>query len=109
MMKQSYRLGQYKIIENENGNLWWECYAHFATTNSGKCFVIGNILFLEPYSKISEPGYLLLEYDELLNKLPQWEKTKYYCSTYTIPARADFDTSFGHLCGRVLILERSRL
>jgi hypothetical protein len=84
MMKLSYRLGQYKIIENENGDLWWECYAHFATTNSGKCFVAGNILFLEPYSKISEPGYLLLEYNELLNKLPQWEKTKYYCSTYTI-------------------------
>jgi hypothetical protein len=84
MMKLSYRLGQYKIIENENGNLWWECYAHFATTNNGKCFVAGNILFLEPYSKISEPGYLLLEYNELLNKLPQWEKTKYYCFTYTI-------------------------
>lgn len=83
-MKQSYRLAQYKIIESENGNLWWECYAHFATTNSGKCFVLGNILFLEPYSKISEPGYLILEYNELLNKLPQWEKTKYYCSTYTI-------------------------
>lgn len=84
MMKISYRLGQYEIIENENGDLWWECYAHFATTNSGKCFVAGNILFLEPYSKISEPGYLILEYNELLNKLPQWEKTKYYCSTYTI-------------------------
>ena len=84
VMKLSYRLGQYKIIENENGDLWWECYAHFATTNSGKCFVVGNILFLEPYSKISEPGYLLLEYNELLNKLSQWEKTKYYCSTYTI-------------------------
>lgn len=84
MMKLLYRLGQYKIIENENGNLWWECYSHFATTNSGKCFVVGNILFLGPYSKISEPGYLLLEYNELLNKLPQWEKTKYYCSTYTI-------------------------
>jgi hypothetical protein len=84
MMKLSYRLGQYKIIENENGDLWWECYAYFATTNSGKCFVVGNILFLEPYTKISEPGYLILEYNELLNKLPQWEKTKYYCSTYTI-------------------------
>ena len=84
MMKQSYRLGQYKIIENENGDLWWECYAHFATTNSGKCFAAGNILFLEPYNRISEPGYLLLEYNELLNKLPQWEKTKYYSSTHTI-------------------------
>ena len=79
----SYRLAQYKIIENENGDLWWECYADFATTNSGKCFIAGNILFLEPYSEVSEPGYLILEYNELLNKLPRWEKTKYYCSSYT--------------------------
>jgi hypothetical protein len=85
MMKMiSYRLAQYKIIENENGDLWWECYADFATTNSGKCFIAGNILFLEPYSEVSEPGYLILEYNELLNKLPRWEKTKYYCSSYTL-------------------------
>ena len=35
-------------------------------------------------SETKEHGYLLLEFKEHLNKLPRWEKTKYYCPSYTI-------------------------
>jgi hypothetical protein len=82
----SYRLGLYKITEHENGDLSWECYSGFTRTRHGKCFISGNILFLEPHNEIGEPGHLLMEYSELLNALPRWTRTKYYCSGYTMRA-----------------------
>jgi hypothetical protein len=80
----AYRLGDHRIVDDEDGELRWESYAGFGRTMSGKCFVAGNILFLEPSREINENSYLLLEYHEFLDKLPRWEKTKYYCSSYTI-------------------------
>ena len=34
--------------------------------------------------KTEEPGFLKDEFIQHLNKFPKWEKTKYYCSSYTI-------------------------
>jgi len=78
-----YRLGQYKIIEKHNGTLWWESYGGFSSVRGGKCFIEGDILFLGA-SETKEHGYLLLEFKEHLDQLPRWEKTKYYCPSYTI-------------------------
>jgi len=78
-----YRLGQYKIIEKHNGALWWESYGGFSSVKGGKCFLEGDILFLEA-GETREHGYLLLEFKEYLNKLPRWEKTEYYCPSYTM-------------------------
>jgi hypothetical protein len=78
-----YRLGQYKIIEKHNGVLRWESYGGFSSVRGGKCFIEGDILFLGA-SETKEHGYLLLEFKEHLDQLPRWEKTKYYCPSYTI-------------------------
>lgn len=82
----SYRLGPYRIIEDQYGPLRWESYFGFARTKAGRCFIAGNILFLEPFTQIDEPGYLIGEYKQLVDRLPQWTKTKYYCSFYTMKA-----------------------
>jgi hypothetical protein len=78
-----YKLGQYKIIEKHNGALRWESYGGFSSVRGGKCFIEGDILFLGA-SETKEHGYLLLEFKEHLDQLPRWEKTKYYCPSYTI-------------------------
>ena len=84
MKATSYRLAHYKLLENIDGSLWWESYAGFARTQSGKCFIESNILFLEPAIVVSEPGFLIMEYKETLEKMPHWTKTPYYCTHYTL-------------------------
>lgn len=79
----SYRLSEYKIIESEHSDLCWETHFGFGSLKFGKCFIRGNILFIEP-SNSYEPGFLKGEFLDHLYKLPKWEKTKYYCSSYTI-------------------------
>jgi hypothetical protein len=78
-----YRLGRHKVIEKHNGVLCWESYGGFGSVKGGECFIEGDILFLGAGEAIGH-GYLLLEFEEHLNKLPRWEKTKYYCPSYTI-------------------------
>jgi hypothetical protein len=78
-----YRLGQYKIIEKHNGALWWESYGGLSSVRGGKCFIEGDILFLGA-GETKDHGHLLLEFKEHLDQLPRWEKTKYYCPSYTI-------------------------
>jgi hypothetical protein len=79
----SYRLGRYEIIEKGNGDLWWKSHGGFANVNGGKSFIEGDILFIGA-SKSEESGLLKNEFILHLNRLPKWEKTKYYCSSYTI-------------------------
>ncbi len=79
----SYRLGRFEIIEKKNDEIWWETHAGFACFRSGKCFIVGDILFIGPY-QTEEPGFLKGEFIEHLNKYPKWEKTKYYCLSYSI-------------------------
>jgi hypothetical protein len=79
----SYGLGRFEIIEKKNGEIWWEAHAGFGRLRAGKCFIAGEILFIGPY-KTEKPGFLIGEFIEHLNKLPKWEKTKHYCSSYSI-------------------------
>jgi len=80
----AYRLGQYRIIEDLYGQLRWDSYFGFARTKTGRCFIAGTVLFLEPSTEIDEPGFLIDEYKQLVDRLPQWTKTKYYCPFYTM-------------------------
>ena len=84
MKVTSYRLAHHKILENMDGNLWWESYTGFTRTKNGKCFIKSNVLFLEPAIVVREPGFLIMEYNEALDELPQWTKTPYYCTNYTL-------------------------
>jgi hypothetical protein len=83
MQNTAYRLTEYKIIENEHGDLWWETHIGLGSLKSGKCFINGDILFLKSSDSIG-PGFLKGEFLDHLNKLPKWEKTKYYCASYKI-------------------------
>jgi hypothetical protein len=83
MQKTSYSLAEYKIIENEHGDLWWETHIGLGSLKSGKCLINGNILFIKPSASIA-PGFLKGEFLDHLKKLPKWEKTKYYCASYKI-------------------------
>lgn len=73
-----YRLGEYRIAEDEHGLLRWETHFNFGVQRSGKCFILGDILIIGHWSN-EESGYLQLEFSELLQKLPVWNKTLYYC------------------------------
>jgi hypothetical protein len=83
MQNTAYKLAAYKIIENEHGDLWWEIHTGLGSLKSGKCFINGDILFTKPSDSIG-PGFLKGEFLDHLNKLPKWEKTKYYCASYKI-------------------------
>jgi hypothetical protein len=83
MQKIAYRLGEIKITENQHGDLWWEKHIGLGSLKIGKCFINGDILFIKP-SDSTGPGFLKGEFLDHLNKLPKWEKTKYYCASYKI-------------------------
>ena len=83
MQHKAYRLGEYKIIEYEHGDLWWETHIGLGSSKSGKCFINGDILFIKPSDSMG-PGFLKGEFLDHLKKLPKWEKTKYYCASYKI-------------------------
>jgi hypothetical protein len=84
-MKQEniYRLGEYRITEYENGLLRWEKLFNFGIQHSGKCFILGDILIIGHWSH-EEVGYLQLEFFEQLEKLPAWNKTRYYCFAFEL-------------------------
>ena len=83
MQKIAYKLSEYKIIENVYGDLVWECHFGLGTLKSGKCFINGDILYLMPGVNAG-PGFLKGEFLDHLKRLPKWEKTKYYCTSYKI-------------------------
>jgi len=78
IIKSFYRLSEYKIIEDESGALWWEAHAGIGAIKHGKCFIKGDILFIQA-GKIEESGFLKREFLDKLKSLPVWEKTQYYC------------------------------
>ena len=85
-----YRLAEYKISEDEDGHIWWETHSGFCSVKTGRCFVNGSILFIEPGHTSEENGFLKGEFLDQLNRLPKWEKTNYYCTGFTIvKCRAD--------------------
>src|SRR4030042_881888 len=81
--KRAYRLGEYRIIEYENGLLRWEKLFNFGVQRSGKCFILRDILIIGHWSH-DEVGYLQLEFFEKLEKLPAWNKTRYYCFAFEL-------------------------
>jgi len=78
MFKSVYRLDEYRIAEDEHGLLRWETHFNFGVQRSGICYILGNVLILGNWSH-EESGYLQLEFSELLQKLPIWNRTHYYC------------------------------
>ncbi len=78
-----YRLGEYKIIEDDNGALWWEAHAGLGALVGGKCFIRGEILFIGPRES-EEPGFLANEFLNQIERFPKWGKTKHCCLNYTI-------------------------
>jgi hypothetical protein len=78
-----YRLDDYIIIERDGVFLTWESHIALGAQLSGICLIIGNILVIGP-QKHQEAGFLKLEFNEQLRKLPAWTKTKYYCFASSI-------------------------
>lgn len=83
MQSTAYKLAEYKITENEHGDLWWETHIGLGSLRIGKCFINGDILFIRP-SDSKGPGFLKGEFIDHLNKQPKWKRTKYYCASYKI-------------------------
>jgi hypothetical protein len=79
-----YRLAEYKIIEGEDGLIWWEAHSSFCAVKMGRCFVNGSILFIEHGHASEENGFLKGDFLDQLNSLPNWKKTKYYCTKFNL-------------------------
>ncbi len=80
---KSYRLGEHDITERY-GAIWWKAHAGFGTIRRGKCFIEGNILFLDAHCETDESTLLKNEFLESLRKLPKWDRTKFYCTRFAI-------------------------
>jgi hypothetical protein len=78
-----YRLGEYVIIEHGGNLLTWVSHTAIGAQLSGRCFIIGNILLIGPKDH-EEAGFLKLEFNEQLMKLPPWVKTTFYCFASSI-------------------------
>lgn len=72
-----YRLGEYKIIEFDTGQLMWEAHFGFGEFQRGRCFRKGSILFIGPAENCRN-GFLKGEFLDDLKKYPKWGKTKFY-------------------------------
>ncbi|MCJ7773385.1 MAG: hypothetical protein MUP22_09665 [Desulfobacterales bacterium] len=83
MKKNKYRLEEYIITEYGRFLYTWEMHIALGVQRGGNCFTIGNILVFEPCNH-EEAGYLKLEFHEHLMKLPVWDKTLYYCMSYSL-------------------------
>ena len=73
-----YRLGEYKIIESDTGELRWEAHFGLGTLQEGMCFRKGVILFIGP-AENERLGFLKREFFDHIQQFPEWLKTKYYC------------------------------
>ncbi len=69
-----YRLAEYKIIESDDGHIWWEKHSGFCAVKMGRCFVNGSILFIEPGRTSEDNGFLKGEFLDQLDRLPNWKK-----------------------------------
>ncbi|MBU1387805.1 MAG: hypothetical protein KKE62_06310 [Proteobacteria bacterium] len=68
----------YIIAEYDRFMYTWEMNMALGQHRIGNCFIVGNILIMEPWSHEKE-GCLKLEYYERLKKLPIWNQSQYYC------------------------------
>jgi len=88
--KRSYRLGKYRITEYDNLLLSWERHVAVAEQRSGKCFISGDVLIIG-HCINQETGYLIGEFHDQMQKLPVWDKTRYYCFASSL-----LDVATGH-------------
>jgi len=47
----SYRLGRFELIEKKNNEIWWETHAGFGRFRAGKCFIVGEVLFIVKFKE----------------------------------------------------------
>ncbi|MFZ0448217.1 MAG: hypothetical protein WAL98_03160, partial [Desulfatiglandaceae bacterium] len=73
-----YKLGEYKIIESDMGELRWEAHFGFATLQEGRCFRKGTILFIGP-AENDRAGFLKGDFFDHIKPFPAWSETKYCC------------------------------
>ncbi len=78
-----YKLGRYKIIDSETGELRWCTFSHYNRLKIGKGFIEGKILFLSG-EIIAESKFSRKEFLRQLSLLPIWEETIYYCTNYSL-------------------------
>ena len=78
MKTNIYKLGEYKIIESDTGELRWEAHFGLGALQEGRCFKKGTILFIG-LAESQRDGFLILEFIDRLKPFPAWLKTKYYC------------------------------
>jgi len=78
MNEIKYRLGDFIIIEHSGVLLTWVTHIALGAQRSGRCFIVGNILLIGSLDREGD-GFLKLEFNEHLKKLPTWDKTRYYC------------------------------
>ncbi len=78
-----YRLNEYRISEFGDGRLWWDAHSGFGSQIGGPCFVYGSILLIGTRCN-EENGFLKLEFNGTLKKLPLWNRTRYFCFASTL-------------------------
>jgi len=83
MKDNFYKLGEYKIIESDTGELSWEAHFGLGMFQEGRCFRKGAILFIGP-AESHHNGFLKLEFIDHLKVFPEWPKTKYYCGNLEV-------------------------
>jgi len=83
MKKNCYKLGEYKIIESDSGELSWEAHFGLGMFQEGRCFRKGAILFIRP-AESRHNGFLILEFNDHLKKFSAWTKTRYYCKNLEV-------------------------
>ena len=79
MKETIYRLGEFKIIESDTGQLMWEAHYGFGEIQKGRCFRKGSILFIGSAERYQN-GFLKGEFLDDLKKYPKWDKTKFHCN-----------------------------
>jgi hypothetical protein len=108
MVVTAYRLGEYRITEDQDGLLRWERHAGFGLQQSGKCFICGDVLILGPWRQ-EEHGFLIGEFLDQLKKLPNWSKTRYYCfSSELLDVRTAQSLSDDFLMRTSLLTDRDK-
>ena len=70
-----FRLGQYKIIVEENSNVSWQTYEGFNKTIGGRCVTESGILFIGSKEYELYESQSKKEWHSRLKLLPQWDKT----------------------------------
>ncbi len=78
MKTTGFRHNEYMITEISSGDLFWQSHYGFGSFREGRCYIKGSILFFAPADN-RDIGFLIGEFIDNLQRLPQWNRTKYYC------------------------------